>query len=123
MKNSFLHLIFLFNTKVILFIVIVASHESSTTISAKPQIRNIRAESTKFVPTAVKIHRNPNKPIGGARPRVKPSSTATSSGNIHQQQQQQNTGDIQRKQQQRQNPEPTKDDIYAKFMQEMDGFL
>ena len=116
---------FLFWKYKFFYLIIAASHESSTTISAKPQIRNIRAESTKFVPTAVKIHRNPNKPTGGARPRVKPSSTTTLSGNLQQQQtQQQNAGDLQRRQQQqRQNQEPTKDDIYAKFMQEMDGFL
>ena len=56
----------------------------SSTISAKPQIRNIRAELTKFVPTAVKIHRNPNKPSGASanKPRSKPSATITSaSGN------------------------------------------
>jgi len=67
---------------------------------------------TKFVPTAVKIHRNPNKPRG------KPTPAA---GNV--QQQQQPVDPISSHSAKRKKVEPTKDDIYANFMNEMDGFL
>lgn len=88
----------------------------SSIISAKPQIRNIRAELTKFVPTAVKIHRNTTK---ASKPRVttKPYATSAAIGNVERSNARQN------EMAKKQNKEPTKDDIYAKFMQEMDGFL
>ena len=95
----------------------------SSTISAKPQIRNIRAELTKFVPTAVKIHRNLNKPSSGAsasKPRSKPSATSSSSSTTGNVEAHKKDVNILRQNQQQ---EPTKDDIYAKFMQEMGGFL
>lgn len=82
----------------------------SSTISAKPQLRNIRAELTKFVPTAVKIQRNPSSSKPKAR--TKPSSAASNAEHM-------DVDEPVRKQR----TEPTKDDIYAKFMREMDGFL
>lgn len=74
-------------------------------ISAEPQLRNIRAELTRFVPTAVKIRRNPSSTKSKAPPKV----------NLP------NTNEI--KPLQKQNQGPTKDDVYASFMKEMTGFL
>lgn len=82
---------------------------NSSIISAKPQLRNIRAELTKFVPTAVKIQRNPS--AKKTKIRTKPLS---------QTEQLQFEDATTKKHNQ---SEPTKDDIYSKFMQEMDGFL
>ena len=69
-------------------------------------MRNIRAEVTKFVPTAVKIRRNP-----ASKPKLKPKTTpATIEDDDEQAQPKPLQG-------------PTKDAVYASFMSEMEGFL
>ena len=78
-------------------------------ISAKPQIRNIRAEVTKFVPTAVKIRRNPMS--GSGKSKQLAASVVSN---------EKTEGD---KQAEKHHSEPTKDDVYAKFMSSMTGFL
>lgn len=81
--------------------------ESSGVISAKPQLRNIRAEVTKFIPTAVKLRRNPG-PVNKAKPKIKWATT---------------TEDEEPEKATETKTQPTKDDVYAKFMDEMTGFL
>ncbi len=79
-----------------------------TTISAKPQIRNIRAEVTKLVPTALRVRRDDAK-LKGKKPATaettnlsKPTPTGSKPTTSE---------------------EPTKDDVYMNFMKEMEGFL
>jgi len=80
-----------------------------TTISAKPQIRNMRAEVTKLVPTALRIKRDEKllKQKKGATA-VHPTTSLESENS-------EKAGDLPE--------EPTKDDVYSKFMKEMEGFL
>ena len=85
--------------------------DGSTVISAKPIIRNIRAEVTKFVPTAVKIRRDPTASTTKKTFHMK---TTESSGSSEAEKV------VEKKQKQL---EPTKDAVYAKFMSEMTGFL
>lgn len=79
-----------------------------TTISAKPQIRNIRAEVTKLVPTALRVRRadKGSKQKKGAATTLGGSTEPSSEGG------QGNMAE-----------EPTKDDVYSQFMKEMEGFL
>lgn len=68
----------------------------SATITAKPQIRNLSADVTRFVPTTLRIKKDEPR-------KVKPKPVVV-------QQPTQPTG-------------PTKDDAYMQFMREMQGFL
>eukprot|EP00795_Rhopilema_esculentum_P009425 gene9425-17141_t len=79
-----------------------------TTISAKPQIRNIRAEVTKLVPTALRVRRTEKvqKPKKASIMQMT-ASTEVSEGEP--------AGNVAE--------EPTKDDVYSMFMREMEGFL
>lgn len=72
----------------------------SATITAKPQIRNLSADVTRFVPTTVRVKRDDNK-----KPRPP---------KLFQQEVQKQT---------QVNKGPTKDDAYQQFMNEMQGFL
>ena len=79
-----------------------------TTISAKPQIRNMRAEVTKLVPTALRIKRDEKaqkqkKFASSMQPNSSESDISEKAGRVTE--------------------EPTKDDVYSKFMKEMEGFL
>ncbi|XP_066596842.1 WW domain-binding protein 11 [Prorops nasuta] len=76
--------------------------KSMTTIEAKPQIRNLAADVTRFLPTSLRVKRDDKKKVSGLSrlmeriPEVQPIRT------------------IQPK---------TKDDAYMQFMQEMEGLL
>lgn len=86
--------------------------KSSATIEAKPQIRNMQAEVTRFMPVSVRVKRNPKKSKGkkgkseqeDTKPKVKvmpgpaPKPTVTA-------------------------PKATKDDAYDAFMKEMEGYF
>lgn len=79
-----------------------------TTISAKPKIRNMRAEVTKLVPTALRIKRDEKaqkqkKFTSSMQPSSSESDVSEKAGSV--------------------TDEPTKDDVYSKFMKEMEGFL
>lgn len=75
----------------------------SATITAKPQIRNLSADVTRFVPATLRVKRDePKKP--------KPRSY------IPETQRQQITA-------QRQQQQPTKDDAYQQFMSELQDLL
>lgn len=96
-------------------------------ISAKPQIRNIRAEVVKLVPTALKVRRNPNtasKPKMVVRqPPAANAHTAGSTGSANA-----NVDETTPVTNQPIGPKkppqaPTKDLVYASFMNEMEGFL
>lgn len=76
-----------------------------TTITAKPQIRNLSADVTRFVPSALRVKREDKKP-------QKPKSFA-SEYNRQQQQQSDPTA----------NRGTTKDDAYLQFMREMQNLL
>jgi len=80
-------------------------NEAGGIISAKPKIRNIRAEVTKFIPTAVKLRR-------ANQSKIKPKAKA--------QEDEEMENFAATKQPSKQ---PTKDDVYANFMNEMTGFL
>ncbi|CAG9793748.1 unnamed protein product [Diatraea saccharalis] len=69
-----------------------------TTISAKPQIRNLSADVTRFVPSALRVKREDKK--------TKPAKTGIV----------QRPADIPKH-------APTKDDAYMQFMKEMEGLL
>ncbi|XP_030026069.2 LOW QUALITY PROTEIN: WW domain-binding protein 11 [Manduca sexta] len=69
-----------------------------TTISAKPQIRNLSADVTRFVPSALRVKREDKK----AKPSVKSLL--------------QRPADIPKQ-------APSKDDAYSQFMKEMEGLL
>ncbi|KAJ8713346.1 hypothetical protein PYW07_013716 [Mythimna separata] len=73
--------------------------QQGATISAKPQIRNLSADVTRFVPSALRVKREDKK----AKPGIK-------SGAI------QRTADIPKQL-------PSKDDAYMQFMKEMEGLL
>uniref|UniRef100_A0A2A4JKB3 Wbp11/ELF5/Saf1 N-terminal domain-containing protein n=1 Tax=Heliothis virescens TaxID=7102 RepID=A0A2A4JKB3_HELVI len=72
---------------------------TGATISAKPQIRNLSADVTRFVPSALRVKREDKK----AKPGIK-------SGAI------QRPADIPKQ-------VPSKDDAYMQFMKEMEGLL
>lgn len=76
-----------------------------TTITAKPQIRNLSADVTRFVPSALRVKREDKKV-------QKPKSFA-SEYNRQQQQQHDQTA----------NRGTTKDDAYLQFMREMQNLL
>lgn len=77
----------------------------SATITAKPQIRNLSADVTRFVPSALRVKREDNK-------KVKPGP-------------QRPTMDLKKLVDTSQKPPgaPTKDDAYMQFMNEMQGLL
>lgn len=77
-----------------------------TTITAKPQIRNLSADVTRFLPSTLRVKREDKKPQ-----KPKPFVSEFS----RQQQKQQNvTANAKGK---------TKDDAYMQFMREMQGLL
>lgn len=78
--------------------------KSSATIMAKPQIRNLSADVTRFVPSALRVKREDKKP--------KPSRASL----INELRQKDITTQNLQKQ-------PTKDDAYLQFMKEMQGLL
>ncbi|KAG8233159.1 hypothetical protein J437_LFUL014111 [Ladona fulva] len=87
------------------------SQGSGATIEAKPQIRNLSADVTRFLPTALRVRREDKKrkdgkPIGSLIPETKPESIVVSGKPVS------NTGTPQ-----------TKDDAYLQFMKEMEGLL
>lgn len=76
--------------------------KSTTTIEAKPQIRNLAADVTRFLPTSLRVKRDDKKKsssisrITERLPEAQPLRTAQPK---------------------------TKDDAYMQFMQEMEGLL
>lgn len=76
--------------------------KSSTTIEAKPQIRNLAADVTRFLPTSLRVKRDDKKKattmlrLPEKMPDIQPTKA------------------VQPK---------TKDDAYMQFMQEMEGLL
>lgn len=72
-----------------------------TTITAKPQIRNLSADVTRFVPSALRVKRDDKKV-------PKPKSHISEYSRQHQQEANKGT---------------TKDDAYMQFMREMQGLL
>lgn len=72
----------------------------SATITAKPQIRNLSADVTRFVPATLRVKRDEPK-------RPKPKSYIPET----------------RRQPSQQQPQPTKDDAYQQFMSELQDFL
>lgn len=74
-----------------------------TTITAKPQIRNLSADVTRFVPSALRVKRE-DKKIQKPKPFV----------SEYRQQQ---------KAEAQSNKGTTKDDAYMQFMREMQGLL
>lgn len=74
-----------------------------TTITAKPQIRNLSADVTRFVPSALRVKREDKKI-------QKPKSFVNE---YNRQQQSENAA----------NKGTTKDDAYMQFMREMQGLL
>jgi WW domain-binding protein 11 len=81
--------------------------QSMTTITAKPQIRNLSADVTRFVPTTLRTKRDEPK-------KIKPKSyiPETQMQQVAMQQQQQ-----------QQKQKPTKDDAYLQFMNELQDLL
>lgn len=80
--------------------------KSSTTIEAKPQIRNLAADVTRFLPTSLRIKRDEKKKVSsGIVPRLpeRLPEPQPISKNVP--------------------PPKTKDDAYMQFMQEMEGLL
>lgn len=80
--------------------------KQGATIMAKPQIRNLGADVTRFVPSTLRVKREDKKPKQSARALANElkqkefmSSQAAISGR------------------------PTKDDAYMQFMKEMQGLL
>ncbi|XP_075039888.1 WW domain-binding protein 11 [Mixophyes fleayi] len=85
--------------------------KATTTISAKPQITNPKAEVTRFVPTALRVRRE-NKGAGGVTiPQRKPEEEVTRP--------------VPKVGPKIGTPMPvqTKDDMYEAFMKEMEGLL
>lgn len=74
----------------------------SATIEAKPQIRNLSADVTRFLPTALRVKREDKKKSGKTQTDVKelPGGKAEETDR-----------------------KPTKDDAYSQFMREMEGLL
>ncbi|XP_017054834.1 WW domain-binding protein 11 [Drosophila ficusphila] len=78
------------------------SAKGVTTITAKPQIRNLSADVTRFVPSTLRVKREDQRRT--ARPRHAPSDGHHAPSEAH-------------------NKPPTKDDAYLQFMNEMQGLL
>lgn len=76
--------------------------KSTTTIEAKPQIRNLAADVTRFLPTSLRVKRDDKK---------KPSSISRIMERYPETQPIRTT------------QPKTKDDAYMQFMQEMEGLL
>lgn len=76
--------------------------KSTTTIEAKPQIRNLAADVTRFLPTSLRVKRDDKR---------KPSILSRLSERIPETQPMRTT------------QPKTKDDAYMQFMQEMEGLL
>lgn len=74
-----------------------------TTITAKPQIRNLSADVTRFVPSALRVKREDKKAH-------KPKSFVSEYNRQQQNEFSQSKG-------------TTKDDAYMQFMREMQGLL
>lgn len=74
----------------------------SATIEAKPQIRNLSADVTRFLPTALRVKREDRKKLGKSATDTKDLGGGKAE-------------DTDRK--------PTKDDAYSQFMREMEGLL
>lgn len=77
--------------------------KSTTTIEAKPQIRNLAADVTRFLPTSLRVKRDDKK---------KPSTLSKLT-----------TERIPEAQMVKAQQSKTKDDAYMQFMQEMEGLL
>lgn len=77
-----------------------------TTITAKPQIRNLSADVTRFVPSTLRVRREDKKPQK-AKPFISEFSR-------HQQSQTTKSAHAKG---------TTKDDAYMQFMREMQGLL
>lgn len=77
---------------------LISFTHSGATITAKPQIRNLSADVTRFVPSALRVKREDKKAKTGAK--IQPQRPA----------------DIPKQ-------APTKDDAYTQFMKEMEGLL
>lgn len=73
--------------------------QQGATISAKPQIRNLSADVTRFVPSALRVKREDKK-----------SKMGIKTGNV------QRPADVPKQ-------APSKDDAYMQFMKEMEGLL
>ena len=86
------------------------SGKSSTTIEAKPQIRNLAAEVTRFLPTSLRVKRTDDKKKPSAPPIVPVQVRVPERMAIEQKPA-------------AQPPVKTKDDAYLQFMQEMQGLL
>ncbi|XP_058453799.1 WW domain-binding protein 11 [Malaya genurostris] len=89
----------------------------SATISAKPQIRNLSADVTRFVPSALRT----KKDEGVKRPHPNRSDVGHHQPNVQQQHQHMHPGRpgigaIE-------SSKPSKDDAYLQFMREMEGLL
>lgn len=96
------------------------SVEKGGVIEAKPQMRNLRSDITRFVPTNVKLRGGvAAKQVDPMTDVFRPPQTLSSSSSHY--------GATQRlqqhQQQAQQQKQPTKDDAYAQFMQEMDQLL
>lgn len=78
--------------------------KQSATISAKPQIRNLSADVTRFVPSTLRVKREDKKP--------KPRASL-----VHELKQKEYMS------QSIPSGQPTKDDAYMQFMKEMQGLL
>lgn len=74
----------------------------SATIEAKPQIRSLSADVTRFLPTALRVKREDKKKAGKTQTDVKELGAGKAE-------------EADRK--------PTKDDAYSQFMREMEGLL
>lgn len=74
----------------------------SATIEAKPQIRSLSADVTRFLPTALRVKREDKKKAGKTQTDVKEMGGGKAE-------------EADRK--------PTKDDAYSQFMREMEGLL
>lgn len=80
---------------------LIAPLKQSATISAKPQIRNLSADVTRFVPSTLRVKREDKKP--------KQSKVSLAQ-------------ELKQKEL-RTTPQPTKDDAYMQFMKEMQQLL
>lgn len=76
-----------------------------TTITAKPQIRNLSADVTRFVPSTLRVKREDKKP---QKPKPFVSEYSRQQHKQHESAQAKGT---------------TKDDAYMQFMREMQGLL
>lgn len=75
------------------------------TITAKPQIRNLNADVTRFVPSTLRVKREDRKPKQASKTLVHELKQKEMMATL-------NVG-----------RQPTKDDAYMQFMKEMQGLL